>query len=175
MAALILAGSCAPMSMAARTDSLPNLHRVHNYLYRGGAPDQYGVEKLHGMHVGVIIDLRSPNDLTAAEKGTAERLGMQYLNIPMDNKTPTLDQVTKFLQTVENGQPQRNMDYIPSVYVHGNNGKDDTGAMIAIWRVTHEGWTFDEAYREMLRYGFNPQLTALKQCVQDWADKSKHH
>jgi tyrosine-protein phosphatase SIW14 len=53
------------------------------------------------------------------------------------------------------------------VYVHCQGGKHRTGAMTAVYRITHDGWTADRAYAEMQHYKFGPALfhPALKNFV----------
>jgi protein tyrosine/serine phosphatase len=47
------------------------------------------------------------------------------------------------------------------VYVHCLHGQDRTGIVVGVYRVLHDGWTTDEAYREMRAYGFHPELIDL--------------
>lgn len=42
-----------------------------------------------------------------------------------------------------------------AVYVHCKGGRHRTGAMTAAYRLTHDGWTAEQAFEEMLRYDFN--------------------
>jgi protein tyrosine/serine phosphatase len=41
------------------------------------------------------------------------------------------------------------------VYVHCKGGKHRTGALTAVYRITHDNWTAEQAYEEMKQYGFN--------------------
>jgi protein tyrosine/serine phosphatase len=38
--------------------------------------------------------------------------------------------------------------------VHCKGGRHRTGALTAIYRITHDGWTADQAYKEMKEYEF---------------------
>jgi len=40
------------------------------------------------------------------------------------------------------------------VYVHCAGGRHRTGVMTAAYRMTHDGWTADQAFKEMKQYGF---------------------
>ena len=44
------------------------------------------------------------------------------------------------------------------VYVHCKGGRHRTGHMTAIYRITHDGWTADQAYEEMKKYDFNDSI-----------------
>ena len=55
--------------------------------------------------------------------------------------------MVKFLKTVtdENVQP---------VFVHCKHGADRTGTMVAIYRIVVEGWSKEDAIKEMRQGGF---------------------
>ena len=40
------------------------------------------------------------------------------------------------------------------VYVHCAGGRHRTGVMTAVYRMTSDGWTSDQAFKEMKRYHF---------------------
>jgi hypothetical protein len=46
-------------------------------------------------------------------------------------------------------------------YVHCEHGQDRTGLIIGAYRVKVEHWTKEQAYQEMLRFGFHPLLRGL--------------
>jgi hypothetical protein len=56
----------------------------------------------------------------------------------------------------------------------GNSGKYFVKFqdMTAIYRVTHDGWTPQQAYAEMKRFGFDGALTTLKEFFFDYARHS---
>ena len=61
---------------------------------------------------------------------------------------PTVATVLAALQT---------LDAAPKpVFVHCMKGQDRTGVVIAAYRIRRQGWTFDQAYQEMLSYGHKP-------------------
>jgi protein-tyrosine phosphatase len=120
------------------------------------------------MGVATIIDLRARTNSALQEKAWAERLGMQYINLPMDDHAPTPLQVATFLQAVEvaaKAEPGER----PAVFVHCQHGSDRTGCMVGIWRVTHDGFSYKKAYSEMRRYYFTPAFTMLSGAVKEYA------
>ncbi|HSQ24775.1 MAG TPA: hypothetical protein VLN44_10195, partial [Pyrinomonadaceae bacterium] len=60
----------------------------------------------------------------------------------------TKEQVTYFLSIVNDPANW-------PVYVHRKGGRHRTGAMTAIYRISHDGWTGDQAFNEMKEYDFN--------------------
>lgn len=145
---------------------LPNFHQVHPYLYRGGEPTHTGLQKLKQMGVVTVIDLRGHPKKIRDEKSKAKQLGLRYINLPMSSKAPTQHQVRTFLKTVEKAALDPTAG---AIFVHCAHGSDRTGCMVGIWRVTHDGLTFDEAYKEMRKYYFTPKFTQLSGAVQQYA------
>lgn len=159
----------APPHPAAKQD-LPNYHEVYPYLYRGGEPTDAGLEQLKKMGVEKIIDLRGAGPIPEAEKKEVEKLGMRYLNLPMDFHAPTKDQVQTFLQSIE--EAKENKGDKRAVFVHCQHGSDRTGCMVGIWRVTHDGWNYEEAYKEMRKYYFTPKFTHLSGAVKEYEERA---
>jgi len=148
-------------------EHLPNFHQVAPYLYRGGEPTETGLEQVKKMGVATIIDLRGAGPDTKIEKEQAEKLGMHYANLPMDSRAPSNEQVDQFLHAVEKAKAA-NAD--KAVFVHCQHGSDRTGCMVGVWRVTHDGWSYDKAYEEMRKYYFGPKFVNLSTTVRQYAD-----
>lgn len=163
-----LPGSTA--EMAAKQD-LPNFHEVHEFLYRGGEPTDRGLEELKQKNVETVIDLRATSERTAQEKRFAEKLGMRYINLPMDSSAPSKKAIDEFLAAVEEAQKSSAAEH-PAVYVHCQHGSDRTGCLVGVWRVTHDGWDYPRAYEEMRKYYFSPKFTNLSGTVRRYAEKS---
>jgi protein tyrosine/serine phosphatase len=146
--------------------ALPNFHQVHSYLYRGGQPNSEGMSKLKQMGVKTVIDLRAETPATRAEKAELEKLHIGYIDLPMSNASPTQKQVDTFMQTLKEGR-----DKNQPVFVHCAHGSDRTGCMVGIWRVVEDGYSYDQAYKEMRKYYFGPQFTKLSQAVKQRSGK----
>lgn len=156
----------APRSVDYKTpgkkiEDLPNFHTVHPYLYRGGEPTDAGVRKLQKKGVKTLIDLRAASFRTRAEQAEASALGIKYINLPMSAKAPTEAQLKTFTATVEEAQAKDE-----PVYLHCAHGSDRTGCLVGIWRVTHDGYNYKDAYKEMRQYYFGPQFKELSAAVQ---------
>ena len=92
------------------------------------------------------------DDTDPNEKAMVEKTGMRFYQIPMNSKIPpTPAQLADFLQIVNDRDNQ-------PVYVHCAAGKHRTGVMTAAYRITHYGWTADQAYNEMKQYKFGLAL-----------------
>jgi tyrosine-protein phosphatase SIW14 len=126
---------------------IDNFGRVDAGLYRGAQPQGHDYADLKALGVKTIVNLTS-DDAEPDEKAMAEAAGLAYVQIPMTTHTvPTAAQLTQFLGIVNDPASQ-------PVYVHCVGGRHRTGVMTASYRMTHEGWTADQAFKEMKQYNF---------------------
>src|SRR5687768_9122212 len=126
--------------------SIKNFGKVNDNYYRGSQPSAEQFDDLKRLGVKTIIDLRKDRVEQASE--WARAAGLQYINIPLTTKKPaTEDQTREFLKLVNEPANQ-------PVYVHCKGGRHRTGQMTAILRITNDGWTSDQAYKEMKKYDF---------------------
>ena len=126
---------------------IDNFGRVNERYYRGAQPGDDDYEDLSAIGVKALINLTG-DDAVRSEKSLVEKAGMKYFQIPMTtHETPTPAKVAEFLRIVNDPSSQ-------PVYVHCIGGRHRTGVMTAIYRMTQDGWTADQAFREMKQYKF---------------------
>ena len=126
---------------------IENFGRVNDNYYRGGQPDDDDYADLAALGVRTLINLTS-DDARANERALVESAGMSYVQIPMTtHEQPALAKVAEFLGIVNDPARQ-------PVYVHCVGGRHRTGVMSAVYRMTHDGWTAEQAFKEMKRYKF---------------------
>ena len=136
--------SAVAVAPAVRID---NFGRVDSTFYRGAQPEGRDYADLKALGVKTIINLTS-DDADPNEKAMTESAGMAYVGIPMTTHTaPTPAQLADFLRIVNDPASQ-------PVYVHCVGGRHRTGVMTATYRLAHDGWTADQAYKEMKQYNF---------------------
>jgi tyrosine-protein phosphatase SIW14 len=146
-AAILVAILSALPAAAAPAVHIDNFGQVSESLYRGAQPDGRDYADLKALGVKTIINLTS-DDAASDERGMAEGAGMAYVQIPMTtHMAPTASQLAEFLGIVNDPAKQ-------PVYVHCVGGRHRTGVMTAAYRMTKEGWTADQAFKEMKRYNF---------------------
>lgn len=136
-------------SPTATTSSIriDNFGRVDSHLYRGGQPEGHDFADLKALGVRTIVNLTS-DDADPQEKAMAEAAGITYVQIPMTTHTvPTPAQVARFLGIV-------NDPASGPVFVHCVGGRHRTGVMTAANRIAHDGWTGEQAFKEMKQYKF---------------------
>lgn len=130
---------------------IENFGRVDANYYRGAQPEGSGYVDLAALGVKTVIDLTS-DDADPNEPALTEQAGMRYVQIPMTtHRPPTPAQLARFLDIVNDPAHQ-------PVYVHCVRGRHRTGVMTAVYRMTDDGWTADQAFNEMKQYGFGSDL-----------------
>jgi protein tyrosine/serine phosphatase len=101
---------------------------------------------LKAMGVKTIVDLR--RDYVPEARQWARDLGLNYFNLPLKPGTPATKEQTEYFLSLVNDPANA------PVYVHCRGGRHRTGAMTAVYRITHDGWTAEQAFDEMKKYDF---------------------
>ena len=134
----------ASWAQPVRLDGVPNLHKVSDNLYRSAQPTAEGMKNLKQMGIVTVVNLRSFH----SDRDEIGNTGLGYEHIYMKAWHPERKEAVRFLQIVTN--PKRT-----PVLVHCLHGADRTGTMCALYRIAVQGWTKEEAIREMSEGGFN--------------------
>jgi uncharacterized protein (TIGR01244 family) len=129
-----------------------NAYLVTADLYRSAQPPAQAFAELKKFGIRTVINLRSKH----SDREKALAAGLNYVAIPSQASNVDEHAILLFLRTVSD--PARG-PYL--VYCH--HGADRTGLMIAVFRVVVQGWTKEEAIREMRRggYGFHSIYTNI--------------
>jgi tyrosine-protein phosphatase SIW14 len=149
----------------ANAAPLSNLGTLDTNVIRGAQPTEAGFAQLKAQGVNTIINLRPEEQW---EKPIVEGLGMKYLFIPEPPiGPPTNQQGLAFLSAVTDPANGKS-------FFHCQHGADRTGAMAAIYRMTMQGWSVDQAIAEMPQYGFHQgiedeKVTFVRQFASYWA------
>jgi len=143
-------------------EELPNFARVNERLYRGGQPRKDGTRKLAALGVNTIINLRDDDERALAEQAEAKAAGLRYFNVPFKTiGRPDDAEVAKVLSLIdakENGV----------VFVHCHKGEDRTGTIIALYRISHDNWTDEEAISEAKRFGMKFWQVGMRHYISDY-------
>jgi tyrosine-protein phosphatase SIW14 len=141
---------------------LPNFHAVNARLYRGGQPRADGLRRLAALGIKTVINLRDDDERARAEEKEAKAAGLRYFNVPLGRlgrpKDTEVEHVLALIDAPENGV----------VFVHCAKGQDRTGTVVAVYRITHDGWTSEQAKREANRYGMKFWQSGMKDYISDY-------
>lgn len=120
---------------------LPNLHKVSDQLYRGAQPTAEGMRQLKAMGVRTVVNLRTMH----SDRDEIGETGLAYEHIYFNPLNADEKEVVRFLQIATDPKRQ-------PVFVHCWHGVDRTGTMSAAYRIAVQGWSKDEALREMTEH-----------------------
>ena len=150
-----------------RYRELPNFHKVNDMVYRGAQPKSGGLELLKQLGIKTVVNLRNDDARAKQEEASAHRVGLQYFNFPFERRGrpqgKKMEQVLSIINDPAN-QP---------VFVHCQHGADRTGVVIAVYRITHDRWTGEQAKREAKRYGLKPWQFRMKDYILDFYKRQR--
>jgi protein tyrosine/serine phosphatase len=166
LAALILLLSATVSAQDATPyRELPRFQQVSETLYRGAQPRDGGVARLRDLGINTIINLRGANDRTRAEEAEARALGLNYVNVALPNwgrpEEPRVARILEIITAPESGR----------VFVHCKEGVDRTGMIVAIYRMTHDGWNSHQALAEAERSGMRRTQFWMRDYTKDYGER----
>jgi len=124
-------------------EGVSNLHRISPTLYRSEQPTALGMKNLERLGIRTIINLRAFNDDKDEVKGTSLRTErVKILTWRIDDKH--VIEVMRMLRQTENAP----------FLIHCQHGADRTGVMSAMYRVLEQGWTPEDALKELIDGGY---------------------
>ena len=145
---------------------LPRFEQVTDRLYRGGQPRAGGLQRLRELGIDTIVNLRGTSDTTRAEEAEARALGFNYFNVALPNwGRPQDGRVRRALLIIAAPQNGR-------VFVHCKDGVDRTGTIVALHRVTHQGWKTDDALAEAERRGMRRIQFWMRDYAEEYAERA---
>jgi tyrosine-protein phosphatase SIW14 len=156
---LVLAFTLDALAQEARYAELPHFHQVNSQVYRGAQPKPGGLQVLKAIGIKTIVNLRGEDDRTRAESEAARALGLRYYGISLPEfsgpKDKEVQQVLDIITAPDN-QP---------VFVHCRRGADRTGAIIACYRILHDGWNAGQAKKEAESLGMSWIQVGMKRYI----------
>ncbi len=153
VAALALATSAGAQTVAVPAQiSIDNFARVNDSYYRGAQPVGDDYADLKALGITTIINLTSDEDDSFDERQAVESHGMKYVHIPMSTRRPPTDQELETFFAIVNGAESQ------PVYVHCVGGRHRTGVMTAVYRMTRDGLSGADAFKEMKQFKYGPDF-----------------
>jgi protein tyrosine phosphatase (PTP) superfamily phosphohydrolase (DUF442 family) len=148
---------------SSQSENLPNLQKVDDHVYRGAQPTVSGFKNLAELGIKTVVDLRDIGEHSQAdERSVVTDLGMRYVSIPMQGMSTPKDKqvaaVLALLNDVTSGP----------LFVHCKRGADRTGTVIAVYRISHDGWDNKKALSEARSYGMSVFERAMQHYVTDY-------
>lgn len=130
-----------------------NLGKVTDAVWRGALPSREGYEGLARV-LGIRRIFSLTDRVAKNEKQIALAAGMRdWQHIPFsDREPPDPALVLDWLNYMRTATAE------DAVYTHCMGGRHRTGVLIGVLRVTEQGWTKEQALKEMMHYGYYDAL-----------------
>lgn len=123
-----------------------NACQILPHVITGGQPTAAQLKALKEAGGAIILDARDPMEPRPFdEKATAQQLGLEYVNIPINSaalEDATIDRILELLR--KSGDK--------TVFFHCSSGNRVAGALIP-WFMMHEGMDESEAVNQAMRVG----------------------
>jgi protein tyrosine/serine phosphatase len=146
----------------SKEELLPNFHKINNQLYRGAQPLTGGMKELAALGVKTIINLRGEDERTRDEETEAEASGLRYFSAPLPGfGRPNDKQVERVLALINDSQNW-------PVFIHCRHGQDRTGTIVAIYRISEDGWSSEQAKKEAKLRGMSRFQFGMKDYIGDY-------
>lgn len=162
--ALVLLSASASAQDATSNAELPRFSQVSERLYRGAQPRDGGLVKLRDLGINTIINLRGASSRTRAQEAEARATGLNYFNIGLPNwgrpQDARVQRILEIIAAPENGR----------VFVHCRTGVDRTGTIVALYRMTQEGWSSHDALAEAERNGMRRIQFWMRDYAEDYGE-----
>lgn len=123
---------------------MENFAKVSPALWRGAQATAEGFRSLEAAGVKTVINLCGRHDDLPLLSGTS----LKYVRVAARAWDPEEAELAEVLKVIVN------CDNWP-VFVHCAQGRDRTGYVVATYRMLVDGWSADDAIREMYDFRFN--------------------
>ena len=164
-AVLILLSATASAQPATAPAEVPRFNQVSERLYRGGQPRAGSLARLRALGIDTVINLRGTSARTRAEEAEARAAGLNYFNIALPNwGRPQDARVVRILEIIAAPESGR-------VFIHCRSGVDRTGMIVALHRMTHEGWNSNDALAEAERSGMRRVQYWMRDYAEDYGER----
>jgi protein tyrosine phosphatase (PTP) superfamily phosphohydrolase (DUF442 family) len=160
--ALLLLSAFASAQEVTGEAGLPRFHQVSERLFRGGQPRAGGIRRLAELGFVTVVNLRGASERTRADEAEARALGLNYFNVPLPVwGRPDDARVRRVFEVIAAPESGR-------VFVHCKDGVDRTGTVVALYRISREGWTPGDALAEAERQGMRRIQYWMRDYVEDY-------
>lgn len=137
------APSPRPAEWAQSVETKYNLFQMSPTLYRSALPDSAIVPLLEKLKVGTVI-----NFLPESDSRWLTSPGINQVQLPYRTNHVDDAQVLAALRAIQVAETKG------PVLMHCKHGSDRTGLMAAMYRVVVQGWSKEDALKEMTEGGF---------------------
>ncbi|MFR0691537.1 dual specificity protein phosphatase family protein [Enterobacterales bacterium AE_CKDN230030158-1A_HGKHYDSX7] len=145
-APLVLAAGETPADWAKPVDPSFNLYQMSPTLYRSALPDSADLPELQRLQVKTVVSFIKDDDRAWIGQQNLEAVSFPTHADRVDDADVL--KVLRILQQAEQNGP---------VLMHCKHGRDRTGLFAAMYRTVIQGWSKEDALKEMTQGGFGTE------------------
>jgi protein tyrosine phosphatase (PTP) superfamily phosphohydrolase (DUF442 family) len=139
-------------------------------LYRSGEVTREQLQRLRDdFAISRVICLLDPNaPITQTERDAAESLDVEWINLPMGGSGQhKAAQIPQLVDLLIDGNA-------PPTLVHCAAGVNRTGLAVGLYRIHHDGWSYEQVYEELLSHDFDdlPKHEQLRETLRQEAARA---
>jgi len=140
-----------------------NFHVVAPGVWRSSQPNEEALRTMKEHGLKTIINLRRGKSVHRWEEALAKELSLRYYRFPMDARDKQDEErLREILEIMHDPANQ-------PVLVHCHAGKDRTGLMAALYKLTYLGASVDDVHHEMVMYGYDKSaFPEISRTVKSW-------
>ncbi|MDR0775178.1 MAG: dual specificity protein phosphatase family protein [Azonexus sp.] len=147
-----------PAEWATPVDPSRNLYQITPWLYRSTQPEQSDAAWLKKLGIRTIINFRANHK----DEDVLDLTGVKLVSIPIDTWNIGDEQIISALHAIEEAKQEG------PVLIHCLHGADRTGTVAAMYRILEQGWTREQALRELKQgnYGFRAMWVNIPRYIE---------
>ena len=155
LAAILFAVALCGCSSIPVSHGIPNLQVIDSraMICCGGTPNEGGRQVLKAMGVRYFLNLDTVPDPVLD--------GVTMVHIPITGYQQQFGLVGSQLEAAYAFM----LAHPGAVYVHCKHGMNRTRTFVALWRMRHDGWSWQRAVAEANEFGWGSSFEALKEAV----------
>ena len=172
---LLALAACSPTVI---THGVPNLAQVNAAVWRSGQiTTREGWEHIRQVtHAKRVHVLKLNFELTEGSDDLARALGFEVHVVSIDPQgdRDVWDDLRSAFTRPDPILVQRALELLKTAtaddvwLVHCTHGQDRTGLIVGMYRVLHDGWTKERAYKEMRDHHFHPALHGVHEAWEEF-------
>ncbi len=121
---------------------LNNFHQVDTGVFRSEQPDQLDFVNLEGFGITEVLNLRRWH----SDEKEAKNTNLTLHRVPMRAENIKESDVIQALKIIQNRKG--------NLLIHCKHGSDRTGLIVAMYRIVFQGYTKEQAIKEMTEGNF---------------------
>jgi len=147
-----------PQEWASPVDASRNLYRITPTLYRSAQPVQSDAAWIKRLGIRTIINFR----VYHKDEDVLNLPDVKLVRVPMDTNAINDEHIVSALRAIAEAQQDG------PVLIHCWHGADRTGTVAAMYRILEQGWTREQALRELKEgnYGYHAIWTNIPRYIE---------